>query len=90
MAVGTSAGAGVSRGRTLIYLARHGQTPLNESGVLQGLADPPLDDAGHDQARRLGEALGLCSASTNCLVRSGHNLGIGVVAERPAQSAVFP
>jgi broad specificity phosphatase PhoE len=58
MATGMSARAGVSRGRTLIYLARHGQTPLNESGVLRGLADPPLDDVGHDQARRLGEALG--------------------------------
>jgi broad specificity phosphatase PhoE len=58
MTAGTSAGAGESRGRALIYLARHGQTPLNESGVLRGLADPPLDEAGHDQARRLGEALG--------------------------------
>jgi broad specificity phosphatase PhoE len=58
MAAGTSAGAGESRGRALIYLARHGQTPLNESDVLRGLADPALDEAGHDQARRLGEALG--------------------------------
>jgi probable phosphoglycerate mutase len=32
--------------------------PLNESGVLRGLADPPLDETGRDQARRLGEALG--------------------------------
>ena len=44
MAGGTLAGAGESGGRTLIYLARHGQTPLNESGVLRGLADPPLDE----------------------------------------------
>ena len=58
MTAGTSAGAGESRGRALIYLARHGQTPLNESGVLRGLADPALDEAGHDQARRLGETLG--------------------------------
>jgi broad specificity phosphatase PhoE len=43
---------------TVIYLARHGQTPLNESGALPGLADPPLDEAGHEQARRLGAALG--------------------------------
>lgn len=35
MAGGTLAGAGESGGRTLIYLARHGQTPLNESGVLR-------------------------------------------------------
>jgi len=47
-----------SRLCTLIYLARHGQTPLNESDVLRGLADPPLDEAGHEQARRLGAALG--------------------------------
>ena len=32
MAGGTLAGAGESGDRTLIYLARHGQTPLNESG----------------------------------------------------------
>jgi glucosyl-3-phosphoglycerate phosphatase len=44
--------------RTLVYLARHGQTPLNESDVLRGLADPPLDDTGCDQARRLGAMLG--------------------------------
>ena len=58
MAGGTPAGAGGSGGRTLVYLARHGQTPLNESGVLRGLADPPLDQTGRDQARRLGAALG--------------------------------
>ncbi len=32
--------------RTLICLVRHGQMPLNESGVLRGLLDPLLDDAG--------------------------------------------
>jgi broad specificity phosphatase PhoE len=47
-----------SAGRTLVYLARHGQTPLNESGVLRGLADPSLDEAGQRQARWLGAALG--------------------------------
>ena len=45
-------------GRTLVYLARHGQTPLNKSDNLRGLADPPLDDTGREQARRLGAALG--------------------------------
>jgi broad specificity phosphatase PhoE len=48
----------VGPGRTVVYLARHGQTPLNESDVLRGLADPPLDEAGRNQARRLGAALG--------------------------------
>jgi len=44
--------------RTVIYLARHGQTPLNESSVLRGLADPALDETGRRQAERLGAALG--------------------------------
>jgi broad specificity phosphatase PhoE len=48
---------------TTVYLARHGQTPLNESGVLRGLADPPLDETGQRQARRLGAALGVRSLS---------------------------
>jgi broad specificity phosphatase PhoE len=43
---------------TRVYLARHGQTPLNESDVLRGLADPALDDIGCEQARRLGATLG--------------------------------
>ena len=34
MAAGVSADAG-SFGRTVVYLVRHGQTPLNESGVLR-------------------------------------------------------
>jgi broad specificity phosphatase PhoE len=44
--------------RTLVYLVRHGQTPLNESGVLRGLLDPSLDGVGLRQARRLGAVLG--------------------------------
>jgi broad specificity phosphatase PhoE len=58
MPAGTPTEEGGSSGLTLVYLARHGQTPLNESGVLRGLADPPLDEAGHHQAQRLGAALG--------------------------------
>jgi broad specificity phosphatase PhoE len=57
-AAGASWDARESVGRTVIYLARHGQTPLNETDVLRGLADPALDEAGWDQARRLGAALG--------------------------------
>jgi broad specificity phosphatase PhoE len=52
-----SAEAGSSP-RTVIYLVRHGQTPLNEAGVLRGLADPALDETGRRQAERLGAALG--------------------------------
>jgi glucosyl-3-phosphoglycerate phosphatase len=44
---------------TTVYLVRHGQTALNESGVLRGLLDPPLDDTGLRQAARLGQVLGL-------------------------------
>jgi len=57
MSAGASGDAGSFR-RTLVYLVRHGQTPLNESGVLRGLADPPLDETGRRQAERLGAALG--------------------------------
>jgi probable phosphoglycerate mutase len=45
-------------GRVVVYLARHGQTPLNESGVLRGRADPPLDETGREQASRLAAVLG--------------------------------
>jgi broad specificity phosphatase PhoE len=44
--------------RTIVYLARHGQTALNSSGVLRGLADPPLDETGQEQARQLAASLG--------------------------------
>ncbi|HWG13424.1 MAG TPA: histidine phosphatase family protein [Streptosporangiaceae bacterium] len=44
--------------RTLVYLARHGQTALNETDHLRGLADPLLNETGRQQARRLGAALG--------------------------------
>jgi len=51
MAAGTSGEATGPADGTLVYLVRHGQTPLNESGVLRGLLDPPLDEAGHLQGR---------------------------------------
>ena len=57
MSAGTSGDEG-SFGRAVVYLVRHGQTPLNESGVLRGLADPPLDETGRRQAQRLGSVLG--------------------------------
>ena len=58
MAARTSGEATEPADCTLVYLVRHGQTPLNESGVLRGLLDPPLDEAGHLQAGRLGAVLG--------------------------------
>jgi broad specificity phosphatase PhoE len=54
----TSGPASGTADRTLVYLARHGQTPLNETDDLRGLLDPPLDDVGHRQASQLGAALG--------------------------------
>jgi broad specificity phosphatase PhoE len=47
-----------------VYLARHGRTPLNAAGVLRGRLDPPLDEVGRDEARRLGRALARCRPST--------------------------
>jgi broad specificity phosphatase PhoE len=58
MAAGTSGEATAPADCALVYLVRHGQTPLNESGVLRGLLGPPLDQAAHLQAGRLGAALG--------------------------------
>ncbi|CAG7640221.1 histidine phosphatase family protein [Rhodococcus opacus] len=42
---------------TAVYLARHGQTALNADGRLRGLADPPLDEVGRAEARRLAALL---------------------------------
>jgi broad specificity phosphatase PhoE len=72
MAAGASGDAG-SFGRTLVYLVRHGQTPLNEAGVLRGLADPALDETGRRQAERLAAALGprgLAAVFASPLVRA--------------------
>lgn len=57
-----------------VYLARHGRTALNADGRLRGLSDPPLDDVGRVEAKRLGEALA--------------TLGATVVISSPLQRAV--
>lgn len=36
-----------------IFLARHGETEANAEGRVQGWLDPPLNERGRDQARRL-------------------------------------
>lgn len=41
----------------MLILARHGTTALNQRGVLQGTADPPMAEVGHEQARRLAQYL---------------------------------
>ena len=40
-----------------VFLARHGRTFLNAESRLRGLADPPLDDVGVDQAAHMGATL---------------------------------
>lgn len=40
-----------------LYLARHGRTALNAEGRLRGLADPPLDEVGVQEAERLAADL---------------------------------
>lgn len=40
-----------------LYLVRHGQTALNADGRLRGLADPPLDEVGEQQASAIAAAL---------------------------------
>ena len=42
---------------TTILLARHGETDWNNEGRWQGWADPPLNEAGREQARALAEQL---------------------------------
>ncbi len=42
---------------TRLYLIRHGRSTWNAQRRWQGLSDPPLDDVGRDQARRLAERL---------------------------------
>ena len=41
----------------MLILIRHGRTVRNAEGVLQGRADVPLDQVGHEQAQALAVAL---------------------------------
>ena len=50
LAAGASGSAGQSPDLTVVYLARHGQTPLNESGVLRA-SDIPVRTSARRQAR---------------------------------------
>jgi hypothetical protein len=42
---------------TQIYLVRHGRTPWNEQGLLQGWADVSLAQVGRREASRVGAAI---------------------------------
>ena len=39
------------------YLVRHGETPMNQAGLLQGITDAPLTQKGEAAADRVGELL---------------------------------
>lgn len=92
MAAATRGGSETPADSTLLYLARHGQTPLNAADVLRGLLDPPLDDIGRRQARRLGTTLGprrLSAVIASPLRRAretaqpiADSAGLGVSADR--------
>lgn len=41
----------------MLYLVRHGQTPYNAEGRLQGQLDIPLSEKGREQAHALGKRL---------------------------------
>jgi broad specificity phosphatase PhoE len=59
--------------RTVLYLARHGETAWNAVGKLQGHTDIPLNDAGRAQARALARRLereGIASVTTSDLTRA--------------------
>lgn len=44
-----------NHGETELYLVRHGQTAANQSRVLQGSSDHPLDELGLSQARLIAD-----------------------------------
>lgn len=45
----------------VVYLVRHGRTALNAQGRLRGLADPPLDRIGEQQASAAATVLSVLS-----------------------------
>jgi len=49
---------------TTVYLARHGRTAFNAEDRMRGLSDPPLDEVGLVEARKLGAALADTKPST--------------------------
>lgn len=42
---------------TRLLLIRHGRSTWNAEHCIQGQADPPLDEVGHEQARKLANRL---------------------------------
>ena len=76
---------------THLFLIRHGRSVWNAEGRIQGHADPPLDDMGREQARRLAGRLqggAMVALYTSPLQRAretadiiGQALGVPVVAD---------
>jgi broad specificity phosphatase PhoE len=76
---------------TTLVLIRHGQTDWNVEGRWQGQADPPLNDRGREQARRVAEyqsQFGFATLYSSDLRRAmetaqiiGAELGVEVIPE---------
>jgi probable phosphoglycerate mutase len=60
-----------------LVLVRHGQSTYNAQQRLQGQADPPLSDAGRDEARGLARALpAFAQVVTSDLVRASETASL--------------
>ncbi len=56
----------ITKGCARLYLCRHGQTENNRLHLVQGArVDPPINERGHEQARRLGLAVSKLLLSSN-------------------------
>lgn len=47
----------LERGKTMLYIIRHGQTDMNKSDKMQGRQDSPLNETGLRQAREAAERI---------------------------------
>lgn len=72
-------------GGLMLILARHGRTPANAAGLLQGRADHPLDAVGERQAEALGRML--LGVTENATVVSSPLLRARQTAARIAAAA---
>jgi probable phosphoglycerate mutase len=70
---------------TQLLLIRHGQSTYNAAGRIQGWADPPLDETGLGQARRLAERLA-CEGSAVSAIYSSPLLRARQTAESIGQA----
>lgn len=72
-----------------LILVRHGQSEWNAAGRLQGVSDPPLSEAGRDEARRLGPVVAALrpDAATSSDLRRARDtlalLGLGIAPMAP-------